>query len=52
MNKCYCKKSYMEIEPDKNGSNKDKTLYNQLLKYACASKQECIPINPALYKSV
>ena len=51
-NKYFCKKSYMNIKSDKNGSDKDKRLYNQLLKYACASKQQCIPINPVLYKYI
>jgi hypothetical protein len=49
-NKCYCKKPYMYIKPDKNGSNEDKAMYLQLKKYICANKQRCIPLNPALYK--
>lgn len=51
-NKCYCKKPYMYIKPDKNGNNEDKAMYLQLKKYICANKQRCIPLNPALYKYI
>ena len=51
-NKCYCKKPYMYIKPDKNGSNEDKAMYLQLKKYICANKQRCVPLNPVLYKYI